>query len=255
MNIIGIIPARYASTRFPAKALADIGGKSMVRRVYEQALKSERLDAVVVATDDPRIYDHVHGFGGNVVMTSPHHQSGTDRCAEVVLGELIFSEYGITIAEPSDYVINIQGDEPFIQPQQIDTLVSCLDGLVELATLAKKIGDTTTLFNPNTPKVVLNARHEAIYFSRQAVPFLRDAAPHDWLAQHDFYKHIGIYAYRVDVLRQITQLPVSILEKAEALEQLRWIENGFKVKVALTQYDSHGIDTPADLVAVQERFL
>ena len=255
MQIIGIIPARYASTRFPGKALAEIGGQTMIERVYEQAQKSALLTTVIVATDDARIRDHVRSFGGKVVMTNPDHQSGTDRCAEVAFGTYIADEYGIMVSEPSDYIINIQGDEPFIQPAQIDTLANCLDGLVELATLVKKIEDQTTLFNPNTPKVVLNARHEAMYFSRQAVPFVRDAPPSEWLLHRDFYKHIGIYAYRADVLRKITQLPLSSLEKAEALEQLRWLENGFKIKVAITPYDSHGIDTPADLVAAQKRFL
>jgi 3-deoxy-manno-octulosonate cytidylyltransferase (CMP-KDO synthetase) len=240
MKILGIIPARYASTRFPAKALADIHGKSMVRRVYEQALKTPSLSRVVVATDHEKIYAHVKDFG-DVVMTSLEHQSGTDRCCEALH----------KLNETFDYVINIQGDEPFIMPAQIDLLADCLKSPdVQLATLVKKITDKETLFNHNTPKVIFNKNLEAIYFSRQTIPHLRGIKEDDWLASHEFYKHIGIYAYRADILEQITKLPVSELEKSEALEQLRWIENGYRIKVAITQYETIGIDTPDDLKKV-----
>ncbi|RRB02643.1 3-deoxy-manno-octulosonate cytidylyltransferase [Larkinella rosea] len=237
MNILGIIPARYASSRFPAKALAEIDGKTMIQRVMEQSQKAKSLRRVVVATDHEAIADHVRSFGGEVVMTSENHQSGTDRCFEA-----------LQMAHDSfDYVINIQGDEPFIKPEQIDLLASVLDGNTELATLVKKIGDPAVLFSTSTPKVVLNSRGEALYFSRQTLPFLRERQPEDWLNQHIFYKHIGIYAYRSDILAQITQLPPSLLEKAEALEQLRWLENGYRIRCVVTELDSFGIDTPEDL--------
>lgn len=245
MQIVGIIPARYASTRFPAKALADIGGISMIRRVYEQASQSSRLAQVVVATDDPRIFDHVEAFGGQVVMTSPNHQSGTDRCFEAL--QYLEGIY--------DYVINIQGDEPFIQPTQINRLASVLHGDTQLATLVKVIEDEETLFNPNTPKVLLSRNRNVLYFSRQTIPFVRGKDASQWLGSHTFYKHIGIYAYRTDILAQITQLPVSSLEKAEALEQLRWLENGFSIQAVITPDDSHGIDTPDDLERVARKFL
>jgi 3-deoxy-manno-octulosonate cytidylyltransferase (CMP-KDO synthetase) len=244
-RIIGVIPARYASTRFPAKPLVDINGKSMIQRVYEQAKKARTLQHVLVATDDQRIFDHVMGFGGKVVMTGKHHQSGTDRCWEA------FANFG----EEADYVINIQGDEPFIHPQQINTLANTLaDREVQLATLVKSIDNQETLFNPNTPKVLFNTRSEAIYFSRQTIPYLRSVHQRDWLGKHTFYKHIGIYAYRVDVLAEITKLKPSSLELAESLEQLRWLENGYKIKVAVTEYDSHGIDTPEDLEKIKKMF-
>jgi 3-deoxy-manno-octulosonate cytidylyltransferase (CMP-KDO synthetase) len=237
MKILGIIPARYASTRFPAKALADIQGKSMVRRVYEQALKASSLSRVVIATDHEKIYEHVKEFG-EAVMTSAGHESGTDRCFETLQ----------KMGQPFDYVINIQGDEPFIMPEQIDLLAGCLKSSeVQIATLIKKIIDSETLFNPNTPKVIFNKNFEAIYFSRQMIPHLRGVKQESWLASHDFYKHIGIYAYRTDILEKITKLPVSELEKSEALEQLRWIENGYKIQVAITEYETIGIDTPEDL--------
>ena len=245
MQIVGIIPARYASTRFPAKALANIGGLSMIRRVYEQATQSSRLAQVVVATDDPRIFEHVQAFGGQVVMTSPHHQSGTDRCFEAL--QYLEGVY--------DYVINIQGDEPFIQPTQINRLASVLHGDAQLATLVKVIEDEETLFNSNTPKVLLNRSRNVLYFSRQTIPYLRGVDTSAWLDSHTFYKHIGIYAYRTDILAQITQLPVSLLEKAEALEQLRWLENGFTIQAVITPDDSHGIDTPEDLERVARKFL
>jgi 3-deoxy-manno-octulosonate cytidylyltransferase (CMP-KDO synthetase) len=237
-KIIGIIPARYASTRFPAKPLIDIAGKSMIQRVFEQAKKSKLLSDVIVATDDVRIETHVKSFGGNVVMTSSTHQSGTDRCYEAI------SNY----SADADIVINIQGDEPFIHPEQIDLVASCFDSSsVQIATLVKKISSTEELFNPNTPKVILNNKKEAIYFSRQTIPFIRGEEPANWLNKHIFYKHIGIYAYRVPVLAEITALKQSPLELTEALEQLRWIENGYKIKVEVTDFESVAVDTPEDL--------
>jgi len=237
MKITGIIPARYASTRFPGKPLIDIGGKSMIRRVYEQALKSKLLSEVVIATDDQRIYDHISGFGGSVQMTSSIHQSGTDRCAEAAL-----------FYPDSDVFVNIQGDEPFIDPKQIDLLCSCFsEQRVDLATLIKKISDMEELTSPNAPKVIINSKDEAIYFSRTPIPFLRDHKQDTWLQYQTYYKHVGIYGYRREALNAITRLPVSNLEKAEALEQLRWIENGYRIKVALTVIESIAIDTPSDL--------
>lgn len=242
-QLIGIIPARYASTRFPAKALVDINGKSMVQRVYEQAQQVQALSKVVVATDHPLIYEHVRAFGGEVAMTSAKHPSGTDRCHEALLLQ----------AEAYDYVVNIQGDEPFIKPQQISLLADLLDGQTEIATLVRVIDNAETLFNPNTPKVVLGAQGEALYFSRATIPYLRGIDPADWLHKHTFYQHIGLYAYRSDVLGRLTKLPTSSLENAEALEQLRWLQHGFGIKVAITPYASWGIDTPDDLARLQQR--
>ena len=237
MKVLGVIPARYASSRFPAKPLADIGGKSMIQRVYEQAKKSSKLTRVIVATDDNRIFDHVKSFGGDVCMTSADHVSGTDRCFEAMSAQ----------KENFDYVINIQGDEPFISPEQINLVAGLLDGTTELATLAKKITDDETLFNPNVVKLVQNSLHEAMYFSRSTIPHIRNTEHTQWLSKHTFYKHIGMYAYRADILGKITTLSVSSLEKAESLEQLRWLENGFRIKVAETHQETIGVDTPEDL--------
>lgn len=235
--ILGIIPARYASTRFPGKPLADIGGKSMIQRVYDQVKKSKLVTDVIVATDNRQIMDHVTTFGGRVRMTKESHVSGTDRCYEA-----------LTLQKaPFDYVINIQGDEPFIQPEQIDLLAGLLDGKTEIATLVKKIEDREQLFNPNVVKAVVAANGEALYFSRSTVPHIRNTPEAEWMAKHSFYKHIGMYAYRTDVLKRLTELPVSPLEKAESLEQLRWLENGFRIKVAETKTETIGIDTPEDL--------
>jgi len=247
-NILGVIPARYASTRFPVKLLVDIGGRSMIQRVYEQALKAKLLAKVVIATDDDRIFNHVLTFGGEVVMTSINHQSGTDRCCEAlkIVSKAERNKQGKSF-QKFDYVINIQGDEPFIHPEQIDILAECLTKKIELATLVKKIEDDVTLFNPNTPKVVFDHNHDAIYFTRQTVPYLRGIEKSKWLNNYDYFKHIGIYAYRVDVLKKITKLPMALLERVESLEQLRWLTNGFKIKIAETPYDSFGIDVPADL--------
>ena len=239
--ILGVIPARFASTRFPGKPLTDIRGKSMIRRVYEQALLSEHLDKVVVATDDERIYEHVRMFGGEVLMTRPEHISGTDRCAEVA-GHFPGAEF----------VINIQGDEPFIQPQQIDLLINTLLEQQEagIATLAKKIEQPEALDNPNIVKAVISQSGEALYFSRFPIPFLRGVPPENRLEHHHFYKHIGLYGFRNDILRQITALSPTPLERAESLEQLRWLEHGYRIAVRITELETIGIDTPEDLAKV-----
>lgn len=237
MLTLGIIPARYASTRFPGKPLVDIGGKSMIQRVYEQAKKCRDLNEVVVATDDDRIFDHVIAFGGSVVMTSSDHQSGTDRCAEVALK---YPDHQV--------IVNIQGDEPYIDPEQISKVISCFNSTdTQLATLVKKIVSEQELFNTNSPKVILNKNSEAIYFSRSPLPHIRGQEQSNWLNHFTYFKHIGIYGYRADILQQITKLAVSALEKAESLEQLRWIENGYRIKVAETELETFAIDTPDDL--------
>lgn len=237
MKILGVIPARYASTRFPAKPLIDLAGQSMIERVYRQAKKAKTLSSVVVATDHTKIYDHVKSFGGEVVMTAESHVSGTDRAREAA--EALSTAF--------DYVINIQGDEPFIAPEQIDLVGSLLDEQTELATLVKRIDSAEQLFNPNVVKAVMSAHHQAIYFSRSPIPHVRNLKNEEWLSAGVFYKHIGMYAYRMDVLKKITTLPPSSLEKSESLEQLRWLENGFKIKVAETTLETIGIDTPEDL--------
>lgn len=241
MTTLGIIPARYASTRFPGKPLVDIAGKSMIRRVYEQAKKCELLSEVIVATDDQRISDHVKGFGGEVMMTSSDHQSGTDRCAEVAEKH---PQYEV--------IINIQGDEPYINPEQITKLISCFnDPSAQIATLIKEVLNDDELHNVNSPKVIINKNSEAIYFSRSPLPHIRGQEPQNWLQHFTYFKHIGIYGYRAGILQQITRLPVSSLEKAESLEQLRWIENGYRIKVAETEIETFAIDTPEDLEKLQ----
>jgi 3-deoxy-manno-octulosonate cytidylyltransferase (CMP-KDO synthetase) len=237
MNFLGIIPARYASTRFPGKPLVDIAGKTMIRRVYEQAKKCVTLTEVIVATDDERIFKHVTDFGGFAVMTSPDHQSGTDRCAEVALQH---PQY--------DVIINIQGDEPYIDPEQITKVASCFSNAdVQLSTLIKKVLALDELNNPNSPKVVINKHSEAIYFSRSPLPYLRGYKQDEWLKHYTYFKHIGIYGYRKDILQKVTKLPVSSLERAESLEQLRWIENGYRIKVAETDLETFAVDVPEDL--------
>lgn len=235
MNIIGIIPARYASTRFPGKPLADIAGKPMILRVYEQVKKCKTLDKVIVATDDKRIQSEVTAFGGRIELTARTHSNGTERCAEVAL------------RNDADYYINIQGDEPFIKPEQIYHLTQLLDGKTELGTLIKKVSEPQDLDNPNIMKVIINKHNEAIYFSRACIPYLRDMPKSEWFRHHTFFKHIGIYAYRKDILEAIVKLPVGILEKAESLEQLRWIENGYTIKTTETDMETMGIDTPEDI--------
>lgn len=238
--ILGIIPARYASTRFPGKPLINILGKTMIQRVYEQAVKSPLLTDVYVATDDQRIYDHVQSFGGNVVFTREDHPSGTDRCFEAF--QQIDDDY--------DYIVNIQGDEPFIDPTQIDLLCEVCDGLTELATLMIPVDSHEVLFDPGEVKITLNTEMEALYFSRMVIPFIKGRPETEWHLHHTYFRHVGMYAYRRDVLEKITKLKPSSLESAESLEQLRWLENGFKVQCVVTTFDSHCIDTPDDIEKV-----
>ena len=243
MKLLGIIPARYASTRFPGKPLAMIGNQSMIERVYRQA--KQVLAQVVVATDDDRIESHVRAFGGEVLRTSTAHESGTDRCAEAA--RLYQANKNTTF----DVVINIQGDEPFIDPKQIELLASCFqDSSTQIATLIKQINEPADISNPNNPKVVINKQKQAIYFSRSPIPYIRNHDAAEWIKHHRFFKHIGIYAYRMDVLQTITQLKQSSLEVAESLEQNRWIENGYSIRTEITDHESISIDTPADLEQV-----
>ncbi len=250
MKILVIIPARYASTRFPAKPLALLGGVSVIERVYRQV--SLAVKDVVVATDDDRIFSAVKAFGGGVVMTSVDHKSGTDRCNEAYTK--VARERG-----EFDIVINVQGDEPFIQPEQIKLLVECFerDEQIDIATLVKPFETSDgveALENPNTPKVVVDTDSRAIYFSRSVIPYLRGVSRDEWLSKHQYYKHIGMYGFRSEVLREVTTLPSSALEIAESLEQLRWIESGYQIGVGITMQQTIGIDTPEDLEAA-ERFL
>ena len=244
MKVIAIIPARYASTRFPGKPLAILGGKTVIRRVWEQV--SRVIDDVAVATDDRRIAEAVEAFGGRAVITSPDHRSGTDRCYEAYT--IIDEEY--------DVVVNVQGDEPFISPSQIRALTACLDDeRTDMATLVKPFAPSDgieALENPNSPKVVIDNESRAIYFSRSVIPYLRGVERSEWLARHTFYKHIGMYAFRRDALREVTSLPQSSLERAESLEQLRWLENGYKIGVGITDIETVGIDTPEDLARAEE---
>ena len=244
LKYIAIIPARYASTRFPAKPLALLGGKPVIQRVYEQV--AGVLDDAVVATDDERIYDAVRSFGGRVEMTSTAHRSGTDRCWEAYCRQ----------GRPYDVVVNVQGDEPFIRREQLEALKGCFDNpQIDIATLVKPFAAAdglAALENPNSPKVVLDAESRALYFSRSVIPYLRNVPREEWLAHHTFYKHIGIYAFRSEVLRQVTSLPQSPLELAESLEQLRWLENGYKIGVGITEAETVGIDTPEDLARAEE---
>ena len=239
LRFIAIIPARYASTRFPAKPLARLGGKMVIERVYEQV--KGVVERVVVATDDERIREAVEGFGGECIMTSAEHRSGTDRCWEAY--QKVGQEY--------DVVINVQGDEPFIAHSQIRAIMACFeDEATDIATLVKPFSEedgVEALENPNSPKVVLDAQSRAIYFSRSVIPYLRGVERAEWLKCHTFYKHIGMYAFRRDVLREITALAQSTLEKAESLEQLRWLENGYKIGVGISHVETIGIDTPEDL--------
>jgi len=237
MNFIGIIPARFESTRFPGKPLALLREKPMIQWVYENASKS--LKDVWVATDDDRIFNAVQAFGGNAIKTLASHQNGTDRCAEAarILSEKI----------SFDVVVNIQGDEPFIQAEQIELLKSCFQGNTEIATLIKKIDSDKELFNPNRPKVVLDNLQNALYFSRSPIPFVRGTEEKDWHEKNIFWAHIGMYAYKSETLQKITNLKTGRLEATESLEQLRWLENGFRINTAETTHQSIGIDTPEDL--------
>lgn len=246
MKFLAIIPARYGSSRFPGKPLAMLGGKYIIQRVYERV--QNVFEQTLVATDDERILQTVEGFGGKAIMTSSNHRSGTDRCWEA------YVKSGIE----TDIIINVQGDEPFISPDQLRTIQACFnDTSTQIATLVKPFTPNDgieALRNPNSPKVVVDSNQMAIYFSRSVIPFLRDIQPEQWLEKHTFFKHIGLYAYRTDVLREITLLPQGNLEKAESLEQLRWLENGFKIKVGTTNAETIGIDTPEDL-RLAEQFL
>lgn len=236
-NIVGIIPSRYASTRFPAKPLIGIAGKTMIQRVYEQASKANKLSKVIVATDDQRIFDHVKEFGGDVIMTSTEHQTGTDRCAEV-----------LSNLHDVDVVINIQGDEPFIDPEQIDQVAALFEKSgTQIGSLVKKIDKKEDLLSDTVVKVVKSKTDKAIYFSRAVVPFVKGVEIKEWLKQATYFKHIGIYGYRSNVLKSISKLPQTELEKSESLEQLRWLENGFSIQLAETEHESNSVDTPEDL--------
>ena len=241
MKFIGIIPARYASTRFPGKPLALLGGKPVIQHVYEKV--AAVLEAAYVATDDERIYDIVKSFSGQVVMTRTDHKSGTDRIEEAI--EKIGGEW--------DVVVNVQGDEPFVAKSQLDTICHCFDDpTTQIATLGKPFESMEAVQNPNSPKIVVDNMGFAMYFSRSVIPYVRGKEKSSWLTHYPFLKHLGIYAYRKDVLRQITQLPQSSLEIAESLEQLRWLQNGFKIKVGTTDVETVGIDTPQDLERAEE---
>lgn len=241
MKFIGIIPARYASTRFPGKPLALLGGKPVIQHVYEKV--AAVLEAAYVATDDERIYDVVKAFGGQVMMTRTDHKSGTDRIEEAI--EKIGGEW--------DVVVNVQGDEPFVAKSQLDTICHCFDDpTTQIATLGKPFESMEAVQNPNSPKIVVDNMGFAMYFSRSVIPYVRGKEKSSWLTHYPFLKHLGIYAYRKDVLRQVTQLPQSSLEIAESLEQLRWLQNGFKIKVGTTDVETVGIDTPQDLERAEE---
>lgn len=246
MKIFGIIPARYNSSRFPGKPLAVIQGKPMIQRVYEQASRCSSLTGLVIATDDERIIQCARDFGGNVCMTSPHHHSGTERCNEAAG---FFPDLS-----PTDIILNIQGDEPFIEPQQLEQLAGGFtSGSARIGTLIKKIESEEELFNPNVVKVISDGSLKAIYFSRQALPYYRGKNQDQWLESGVFYKHIGLYGYTVEVLKEIVQLPESALEMAESLEQLRWIENGYDIFLRETEYSGIAIDSPADLLKITNR--
>ena len=241
MKFIAIIPARYASTRFPGKPLALLGGKPVIQHVYEQAVKA--LDEAWVATDDTRIYDTVTGFGGHAVMTRTDHKSGTDRIEEAVE----------KIGTDADVIINIQGDEPFVQVSQIKTLMQLFDNTgTQIGTLGKRFESREAAMNPNSPKIVTDLQGFALYFSRSVIPFVRGANSDNWFEQFPYLKHLGLYAYRREVLREVTRLPQSPLELAESLEQLRWLENGYRIRVGLTDVETVGIDTPEDLQRAEE---
>lgn len=244
MKFVAIIPARYASTRFPAKPLAMLGGQMVIERVYRRV--SEAVDDVFVATDDERILAAVESFGGRAIMTSSKHRSGTDRCYEA------YTKCGVE----ADIIINVQGDEPFIAKEQIEAIIDCFDDdNIDIATLVKpfeKSDSIEMLENPNSPKVVVSGDNRALYFSRSVIPYLRGIEREKWLESHTFYKHIGMYAFRSDTLRRVTALAPSPLESAESLEQLRWLESGFQIGVGLSQVETIGIDTPEDLARAEE---
>ena len=241
---MAIIPARYASTRFPGKPLAVLGGKTVIQRVYEQV--SNVLNEVYVATDDERIFSCVESCGGKAVVTRTDHMSGTDRIQEAVE----------KIGTDADVIINVQGDEPFIQPSQVETLMHLFDASeTQIGTLGKPFESLEAVENPNSPKIVTDVRGFALYFSRSVIPFIRGVERADWFGQYPFLKHLGIYAYRRNVLAEVTQLPQSSLEKAESLEQLRWLQNGYRIRVGLTDVETIGIDTPEDLQRAEQFLL
>lgn len=242
MKFIGIIPARYSSSRFPGKPLAILGGKPVIEHVYRQV--SSVMEDVFVATDDQRIYDAVEAFGGKAIMTRSDHKSGTDRICEAL--EKVGGSF--------DVVINIQGDEPFIQKSQLETVMQCFDDpRTQIATLGKSFESMEAVENPNSPKIVLDNDGYALYFSRSVIPFVRGKEHEEWLSHFPYLKHIGLYAYRTEVLREVSKLPQSTLELAESLEQLRWLQNGYKIKVGLTDVETIGIDTPEDLQRAEEK--
>ena len=241
MKFIGIIPARYASTRFPGKPLAVLGGKTVIQRVYEQV--TSVLEEAYVATDDERIFNAVTAFGGKAIMTSPNHKSGTDRIEEAAE----------KLQTDADVIINVQGDEPFIQKSQLETVIHLFDDpQTQIATLGKRFESIDAVENPNSPKIVTDVNNYALYFSRSVIPYIRGKERQEWLASFPFLKHIGLYAYRRNVLNEITKLPQSPLELAESLEQLRWLQNGYRIKVGLTNVETVGIDTPEDLARAEE---
>lgn len=244
MKFIGIIPARYSSSRFPGKPLAILGGKPVIEHVYRQV--SSVMEDVFVATDDQRIYDAVEAFGGKAIMTRSDHKSGTDRICEAL--EKVGGSF--------DVVINIQGDEPFIQKSQLETVMQCFDDpRTQIATLGKPFESMEAVENPNSPKIVLDNDGYALYFSRSVIPFVRGKEHEEWLSHFPYLKHIGLYAYRTEVLREVSKLPQSTLELAESLEQLRWLQNGYKIKVGLTDVETIGIDTPEDLQRAEEKMV
>ena len=241
MKFTAIIPARYASTRFPGKPLAMLGGKTVIQRVYEQAAGA--LGEAWVATDDERILQAVAAFGGRAVMTRADHKSGTDRIEEAAEN----------IRTDADVIINIQGDEPFVQRSQLETLMELFDEpSTQIGTLGKRFESMEAALSPNSPKIVTDCRGFALYFSRSVIPFVRGQEQQCWLEHFPYLKHLGLYAYRREVLREVTRLPQSPLERAESLEQLRWLENGYRIRVGLTDVETVGIDTPEDLQRAEE---
>ena len=241
-KVVAVIPARYASSRYPGKPLVDLGGKPMIQRTYERVASVSGWDRVIVATDDVRIFDVAQAFGAEVMMTRDDHVSGTDRCAEVLQN----------LQEDVDYIVNIQGDEPFIEPDQLIEITNAFLSNAPIYTLVKQITTIDTLFNPNSPKVVSDAQQLALYFSRHAIPYMRGLPQEDWLSHHRYFKHIGLYAYRADILPKLNQLPSSDLERAESLEQLRWLQHGFQIQTVETQFETIGIDSPEDLEKIKK---